>query len=60
MFSERQDITSEEKKILESIKEIEAKTLPMIKKVIELRRAGDLDQAKQIMLSDARPVWQSG
>jgi methyl-accepting chemotaxis protein len=29
----------------------------MIKKVIELRRAGDLDQAKQIMLSDARPAF---
>jgi len=57
MFAERKDITSEEKKILESIKETEAKTLPMIKKVIELRRAGDLDQAKQIMLSDARPAF---
>lgn len=57
IFSERQDITSEEKKILESIKEIEAKTLPMIKQVIELRRAGDLDQAKQMMLSEARPAF---
>ncbi|WP_395004526.1 methyl-accepting chemotaxis protein [Undibacterium sp.] len=57
MFNERKDITNEEKKILESIKEIEAKTLPMIKKVIELRRAGDADQAKQVMLSEARPAF---
>lgn len=57
MFNERKDITSEEKKILESIKEIEAKTLPMIKKVIDLRRAGDPDQAKQVMLNEARPAF---
>ncbi|MFA9275888.1 MAG: methyl-accepting chemotaxis protein [Candidatus Aquirickettsiella gammari] len=57
MFNERKDVTSEEKKILESIKEIEARTLPMIKKVIELRRAGDSDLAKQIMLNEARPAF---
>jgi len=57
MFNEGKDITSEEKNILASIKEIEAKTLPMIKRVIELRRAGDADQAKQVMLGEARPAF---
>nr|WP_315486429.1 methyl-accepting chemotaxis protein [uncultured Undibacterium sp.] len=57
MFNERKDVSNEEKKILESIKEIEARTLPMIKKVIELRRAGGTDQAKQVMLSEARPAF---
>lgn len=57
MFNEHNDVTSEEKKILASIKEIEAKTLPMIKKVIDLRRAGDPDQAKQVMLNEARPAF---
>nr|WP_315468154.1 methyl-accepting chemotaxis protein [uncultured Undibacterium sp.] len=57
MFNEGKDVSNEEKKILESIKEIEARTLPIIKKVIELRRAGDADQAKQIMLSEARPAF---
>ncbi|MFZ6820009.1 methyl-accepting chemotaxis protein [Undibacterium sp. Ji22W] len=57
MFSESKDVSNEEKNILESIKETEARTLPMIKKVIELRRAGDADQAKQVMLSEARPAF---
>jgi methyl-accepting chemotaxis protein len=57
MFNERKDVSNEEKSILESIKEIEARTLPIIKKVIELRRAGEPDQAKQIMLSEARPAF---
>lgn len=57
MFSERTDISSEEKQILASIKETEARTLPLIKKVVELRRAGESEQAKQIMLADARPAF---
>jgi len=57
MFSERNDISSEEKQILASIKEIETRTLPMIKKVIELRQSGNLDLARQIMLTEARPAF---
>ena len=57
MFSERADISSEEKQILASIKETEARTLPMVRKVIELRRAGNGELAKQMMLTDARPAF---
>lgn len=57
MFAERTDIGSEEKQILASIKEIENRTLPLIKKVVALREAGDMDQAKSILLADARPAF---
>ena len=57
MFSERSDISSEEKQILASIKEIEARTLPLMKKVVDLRRAGNGDAAKRSMLDEARPAF---
>ncbi|MDY7578799.1 methyl-accepting chemotaxis protein [Herbaspirillum sp. RTI4] len=57
MFNEGKEISDEERRILASIKETEARTLPMIKKVVELRRAGSDDLAKQMMLSEARPAF---
>ncbi|RYD97625.1 MAG: hypothetical protein EOP50_05560, partial [Sphingobacteriales bacterium] len=57
MMKERADSGTEEKKILASIKETEARTLPMIRKVVELRQAGDADKAKEMMLTDARPAF---
>lgn len=57
MMNERADSGAEEKKILASIKETEARTLPMIKEVIELRQSGNLDQAKELMLKNARPAF---
>ncbi|WP_151639355.1 MCP four helix bundle domain-containing protein [Noviherbaspirillum aerium] len=57
MFRTRTDISQEERQILGSLKEIEANTLPMINKVIELRQAGQLDQAKELMLKEARPAF---
>ena len=57
MMNERTDSGAEEKKILASIKQTEAGTLSMIKKVVELRQAGQLDQAREMMLKDARPAF---
>lgn len=57
MMNERADTGIEEKKILASIKETETRTLPMIKQVVELRQSGNLDQAKELMLKNARPAF---
>lgn len=57
MFKTRTDISQDEHQILASIKEIEVRTLPMINKVIELRQAGQRDQAKEVMLKEARPAF---
>ena len=57
MFHEVPDISPDERAILTSIKEIEARTLPLIQKVVTLREAGDTAQAMQLMLSDARPSF---
>ncbi|WP_194712603.1 methyl-accepting chemotaxis protein [Noviherbaspirillum soli] len=57
MFKTRTDISQDERQILASIKDIEARTLPMINRVIELRKAGQLEQAKEVMLKEARPAF---
>ena len=57
MFSERSDITAEERRILAGIKETEARTLPMIERVSDLRQIGAVDQATEMMLNDARSAF---
>ncbi|MDO8654703.1 MAG: methyl-accepting chemotaxis protein [Undibacterium sp.] len=57
MFSERKDTGEKERQILASIKETEARTLPLMKKVIALRQSGDAEQAKDLMLKEARPAF---
>jgi methyl-accepting chemotaxis protein len=47
----------DEQRILASIKETEAKTLPLIVKVVELQRAGDTDQAKAVLMTQAKPLF---
>ncbi|MQP65125.1 HAMP domain-containing protein [Niveispirillum sp. SYP-B3756] len=49
------DIRPEERTILARIKQIEAETLPLINKVIDLRKAGDIAAAQELILSDIRP-----
>ena len=57
MMNERTDTSSEERQMLAGIKEAEARTLPLIEKVVALRQAGNLEQAKELMLSQARPAF---
>lgn len=57
MFASRNDITAEERSALARIKEIEAKTLPLIAKVTELRLAGRNTEALDLLLSQARPAF---
>ncbi|MEH6436411.1 methyl-accepting chemotaxis protein [Massilia sp. DD77] len=57
MIAEGSDTSPEERQILAGIKEIEARTLPLVSQVIALREAGELDRAKEVMLKDARPAF---
>ncbi|MBR9970306.1 methyl-accepting chemotaxis protein [Magnetospirillum sulfuroxidans] len=57
MFAEGADISAEERAILAAIKEIEAKTLPLIDGVIASRKAGDREQAVVVLMRDARPAF---
>ncbi len=55
IFASRTDITSDERDALVQIKDIEATTLPLYKKVIDLRMADKTPEAVQALLSEARP-----
>ncbi len=56
MFAQRTDIAEEERSLLASIKEIEARTVPLALKVIEARRAGDAAGAQQMLMQGAAPA----
>ncbi len=57
MLSDPKQVTADESRILASIKEIEAKTLPVTDRVIALRNAGDMVQTKEVMMAQARPLF---
>lgn len=51
------NITPEERAIADSIKEIQAKTLPLVKQVITLKQSGDVSGAQTVLLNEARPAF---
>lgn len=57
MFTNNIQITDDERSILASIKETEAKTLPLIKEVISLKQAGDEEAAKAMLMNQAKPLF---
>ena len=57
IFSSSNAPSDDEKQILSSIKETESRAMPLIAKVIVLRQSGEADQAKQLLLSEAKPAF---
>jgi methyl-accepting chemotaxis protein len=57
LFAEMGDISADERSILASIKEIEAKTLPLIRAVIDARNTGRQTEAHSLMMKEARPAF---
>jgi methyl-accepting chemotaxis protein len=51
------EVTPDEQRILASIKETEARTMPMIRTVIEAQQAGDATRAHTLLLEQARPAF---
>ena len=51
------DATDEERAVLASIKQTEARTVPLIEAVIAARRSGDRAGAEALLLSQARPAF---
>ncbi|MHB8285819.1 MAG: HAMP domain-containing methyl-accepting chemotaxis protein [Caulobacteraceae bacterium] len=51
-------VTPDETAILASIKETQAKGLPMIADVIRLQKAGQAEAAKSLLMGEARPMFR--
>jgi methyl-accepting chemotaxis protein len=49
--------SQEEKAILATIKEVEARTLPLVEQVIQLRNEGEDLAAKRVLLGSAKPAF---
>jgi methyl-accepting chemotaxis protein len=56
MFAAAADISGAEREILESIKQIEAETLPLIQGVIDYQLAGRSEPARRLLMEEARPA----
>ena len=56
MFATRDAVSDDERAALATIKEIEAKTLPLTAKVAELKLAGKGEEAIQLLLTETRPA----
>ncbi len=50
-------VKPEERDWLNKIKQSEARATPLIKKVIEIRRAGDIEGARRLMLAEGKPAF---
>ncbi|HEV7855480.1 MAG TPA: methyl-accepting chemotaxis protein, partial [Herminiimonas sp.] len=50
-------ITDEERQILQDIKSDESRTTPLINQVIDLRKKGNVEEARNLMLAQARPAF---
>ncbi|KJV10959.1 chemotaxis protein [Elstera litoralis] len=56
LFAARTDIAPEERRLLASIKETEAKTLPLIKQALDAQQKGDAEQIKK-SVEQSRPLF---
>ncbi|NVM79472.1 methyl-accepting chemotaxis protein [Duganella sp. SG902] len=58
LFSDaKAKILPRERDWLEKIKQSEARTTPLIRKIIDARRAGDIEGARKMMLEQAKPAF---
>ena len=57
LFKNPDMVSSTDKRLLAAIKDIQARTRPLMAQVIELRSANDLEKAQKILLDQARPAF---
>ena len=57
MFAESDSITADERRLLAAIKDIEARTEPLVSRVIAARTGGDYETARTLLMAEARPAF---
>jgi methyl-accepting chemotaxis protein len=57
IFADAANVSAEEKQALAEIERIQAKTLPLITKVVDLHTADDNEQALMVMTTQAKPAF---
>ncbi|MBE0361260.1 MULTISPECIES: methyl-accepting chemotaxis protein [Pseudoalteromonas] len=51
------NMSNEERSLIKKINQIEQRTQPLIKTIISAKKAGNLNQASSVLLTDARPAF---
>jgi len=59
IFAKGEDVEEKERVILEKIKTIERKTMPLIAEVIALKQQGKLEVAQKLLLEQASPAFKA-
>ncbi len=57
MMASGAEVTAAEQRILASIKETEARTMPLVAQVVAAQQAGDAARAQTLLLAQARPAF---
>ncbi len=57
MVASESGATAEEKTLLEAISDVQSKTNPIVTQIISLRDTGEIEQAKELLLSSAAPLF---
>ena len=57
IFENATDVTPEERQIYGRITAARERTMPLISRIIELQKSGDIDGARKLLLADARPAF---
>jgi methyl-accepting chemotaxis protein len=57
MFADGDAVTQQEKDALAGIKAVEQETLPLAARVVELRMAGNVAEARTVLLEQAKPAF---
>ncbi|WP_165814110.1 methyl-accepting chemotaxis protein [Kushneria phyllosphaerae] len=57
MATNDEQFTAEDRRLLASIDAVHDRTMPLIERVLEARRRGDIDGAQALLLSQARPAF---
>jgi methyl-accepting chemotaxis protein len=57
LFAESAAVSQAERDLLAEINAIETRALPLIDNVVAIRRAGDFEQARQSLLTEAKPAF---
>ena len=57
MLTPANGTVQKEYELYEAVKAAQAKTLPLTRQVIDLRNAGDLEQARQLLLGQSAPAY---
>ena len=57
IFAQGENVTAQERAILQEIKSVESQTMPLVEEIISLTRSGNDVKAKEVLLQQASPAF---